>query len=92
MLETIGKNKIEHIITKSYSLKTDCVIGTMKNAIVNNFSIMITLKGHLSIDFNEAGTVKSFTQRDISNEQVKEFKYKGLLYPKQGYLFFVKTK
>jgi hypothetical protein len=91
-LETIGKNKIEHIITKSYSLKTDCVIGTMKNAIVNNFSIMITLKGDLSIDFNEAGTVKSFTQRNISNEHVKEFKYKGLLYPKQGYLFFVKIK
>jgi len=91
-LDTIGKNKIEHTITKTYSLKTDCVIGTMKNAIVNNFSLMITLKGDLSIDFNEAGTVKSFTPRNISNEHVKEYKYKGLLYPKQGYLFFVKIK
>lgn len=89
-LDTVGKNKIEHSISKLYSLKTDCVIGTMKNAIVNNFSLMITLKGDLSIDFHEAGTVKSFTQRNISNEHVKEFKYKGLLYPKQGYLFFVK--
>lgn len=89
-LDTIGKNKIEHSITKTYSLKSDCVIGTMKNAIVNNFSLMITLKGDLSIDFHEAGTVKSFTPRNISNEHVKEYKYKGLLYPKQGYLFFVK--
>lgn len=89
-LNNIGKNKIEHTITKTYSLKTDCVIGTMKNAIVNNFSLMITLKGNLSIDFYEAGTVKSFTPRNISNEHVKEYKYKGLLYPKQGYLFIVK--
>ena len=89
-LEVVGKNKIDHDITKTYSLKSDCVIGTMKNAIVNNFSLMITLKGDLSIDFHEAGTVKSFTQRNISNEHVKEFKYKGLLYPRQGYLFFVK--
>lgn len=44
-LDKIGKNKIEHTISKTYSLKTDCVIGTMKNAIVNNFSLMITLKG-----------------------------------------------
>lgn len=90
-LDTVEKNKIEHSISKTYSLKTDCVIGTMKNAIVNNFSLMITLKGDLSIDFYEAGTVKSFTQRNISNQCVKEYKYKGLLYPKQGYLFFVKT-
>ena len=91
-LDAIGKNKIEHSISKTYSLKTDCVIGTMKNAIVNNFSLMITLKGGLSIDFYEVGTVKSFTQRNITNEHVKEYKYKGLIYPKQGYLFFVKIE
>lgn len=86
------KNKVEHTITKIYSLKSDYVIGTKKNAIVNNFSLMITLKGDLSIDFHEVGTLKPFTPRNITNQHVKEFKYKGLLYPKQGYLFIVKLK
>ena len=64
----------------------------MKKEIVQNFSVMITIKGNLSIDFYSVGTIKAFEPRNITNEHVKEYKYKGLLYPNQGYLFIMKIK
>lgn len=91
-LETLGENRIAHTITKVYSLKDDCVIGTMKDAIINNFSLMITLKGNLTVDFYEAGTLKPFTRRGINHENVRFYNYNGILYPKQGYFLFVKIK
>ena len=83
----------ETVIEKLYSLKYDNVIGHQKDYIIKNFNVKIHTKGNLAIDFYNMGTLKPFTNKTkVKDEHYMEYEYKGLIYPKQGYLITVKLK
>ncbi|MGV8131409.1 MAG: hypothetical protein ACP5N7_04910 [Candidatus Pacearchaeota archaeon] len=89
-LEGKDSYKIESVIYKKYSMLYDNVIGTTKDYIINNFNIKVITKGAIDINFYQVGTLSSFKKTDVLNKTYKEFDYKGLIYPKQGYLMFLK--
>ena len=82
--------KFETCIEKRYCLFHDNVIGTVKDFLIHDFSLKLHLKGGIHIDFFEVGTLKRFKNVGVVNEHYREYEYKGILYPKQGYLFFMK--
>ncbi|MDR6566934.1 hypothetical protein MRBLMN1_004095 [Chitinophaga ginsengisegetis] len=81
--------KFETKIEKTYSLNTDSVIGLMKDYLIRNFELKVFLKGSLKISFISAGTLQPFTRNIYSNNTCHEFHYKGIIYPKQGYVLIL---
>lgn len=80
-------------IEKTYSLLNDNTVATVKDYIIHDFNLKLhLLKGGIKIDFHSVGTLKKFTPVGVVNEHYQEYEYKGLIYPKQGYLFFIKKK
>jgi len=84
--------KFETIIEKEYSLKYDRIIGTKKDYIIHDFNLKILLKGELKINFLDAGTFNNFKPANVINEHYREYDYRGIIYPKQGYILVVEKK
>lgn len=84
--------KFNTCIEKKYSLLTDNVIGTTKDYIIHDFSLKIHIKGGINIDFYSAGTLNKFNLTGVANDHYREYEYKGIIYPKQGYLMFITKK
>jgi hypothetical protein len=84
--------KFETTIEKQYSLLYDNIIGTLKDNLIHNFDLKILLKGNLVIDFFNIGTLKKFKKTNVKNEHYQEYEYDGIIYPKQGYMLFIKKK
>ncbi|SKD06152.1 hypothetical protein SAMN05660461_3324 [Chitinophaga ginsengisegetis] len=81
--------KFETKIEKKYSLKFDNIIGLMKDFLIRNFELKVFLKGNLKLSFISAGTLQPFVKNTYSNSACYEFHYKGLIYPKQGYVLII---
>lgn len=84
--------KFETCIEKKYSLIYDNAVGTIKDFLIHDFSLKLHLKGGIKIDFYNVGTLKKFKIVGVTNENYREYEYTGMIYPKQGYLFFIKKK
>lgn len=84
--------RFEIEVEKSYFLKDDNFIGFQKSQLIHDLNVKITLKGDLKFDFQSSGTLKQFKPVMYKNENIYEFDYKGIIYPKQGYMIFVTKK
>jgi len=84
--------KVELDIEKEYSLKHDNIIGVMRDYLIHNFNLKILLKGDIGIDFYPVGTLNAFVKDRVSTNTYQEYDYKGIIYPRQGYLLFLKIK
>jgi hypothetical protein len=84
--------RVETKIEKSYTLKSDNIIGFMKDYLIHNFQLKVYLKGDLNITFIPAGTLKKFTTNSFRNNTCFEYNYKGIIYPKQGYIIQIEKK
>ncbi len=82
--------KVELDIEKEYSLKHDNIIGMMKDYLIHDFNLKVLLKGEIGIEFYPVGTLKKFTRAKVKSPAYQEYDYRGIIYPKQGYLLFVK--
>lgn len=89
------KYHFETVIVKTYSLKNDNLIAMCRNKMIHNCEIDVLLKGRLSIVFRSCGTLKEFITlkaTDNDEEIYRKFTYNGMIYPKQGYMMFIKIK
>lgn len=83
--------KFHTVAEKTYSLKSDCVMGQWKKFIIQNLNVKVHLIGDLSLEFYNIGTIRPFINKSsFIDKNYKEYEYKGLIYPRQGYLFFIK--
>jgi len=91
-LEDEDSYKFETTILKRYSLLYDNTIGTVKDHLIHDFNLKILLKGNVEIDFHDLGTLKKFKKSGVNNQHYREYEYKGMIYPRQGYVLVVKKK
>ncbi|HEY5747264.1 MAG TPA: hypothetical protein VIU12_14390 [Chryseolinea sp.] len=89
-LELKGKEsyRIETEIEKIYSLKEDNVIGFGKDSLIYNLTLQIHLEEGIDVAFFDRGTLKKWTHKKPNN-RFCSYEYKGIIFPKQGYLIFV---
>lgn len=90
VLEGQDYYKYDTVIEKQYSLLYDNIISTKKDYLIHDFNLKIILKGDLDIQFYELGTLHQFNKITVHSASYKEFDYKGIIYPKQGYLLLIK--
>ena len=83
---------VEIEIEKEYSLKHDNVIAMMKQYIIHDFTLKIVLKGDIAFNFIKIGTLNEYIKAKVKNPAFHEYDYKGIIYPKQGYLMILKLK
>ncbi|WP_118974854.1 hypothetical protein [Taibaiella koreensis] len=84
--------KFQTTIEKTYSLHHDSEIGVMKDFIIHDFKLKVLLTGNLKIRFCSVGTLKSFQPKTFKRANCYEYEYRGIIYPKQGYLMCIEKK
>lgn len=85
-----GKTEYDIIkkTNKRLSLGEDDFIGFTANYITNGMSIKVSHPRDMKLTMSERGTIHEFKKVDI-NDTTCEFKYKGLILPRQGYTIFI---
>jgi hypothetical protein len=81
--------KVETEFEKTYCLKHDDIIGFRKDTLIHDFNLKIFTKG-VEITFLSAGTLNEFKRSAVKKVDFAEYEYKGIIYPKQGYMIFIR--
>jgi len=90
-LKGCEKYEVTKIITKKYSVEKDFHIGFRAKYITNRLAVKLIHPKDMDVCFIENGTINDFLTL-ISNGTYCEYKYKGLILPRQGYFFILKPK
>ena len=80
------KYKVERNEVKRYLLDSDNMMYFRAAKIINNLKVEIHHPQDLIVDFRKCGTLGEFEIKR-NTENYKQFKYSGIAYPQQGYLF-----
>lgn len=83
--------KIEYERTKQYSLKYDYDISFKAKYITHGLQVFMTYPKELDVCFVSRGTINEFKDVNISEQNCCK-SYKGIILPKQGYIFAFKRK
>jgi hypothetical protein len=82
------KYKIEYTREKTYSIRSDYYIGFRAKYITTNLRACIDLPEGIEALFICRGTQKDFDEVSVNNNKNRiERKYKGIVLPRQGYIF-----
>lgn len=84
-LKNQDKFTVELEVIKRYSLKHDRVIQFAKDGIIHDFNVKVETKG-VKTTFLPSGTLKNFADQHYANGNFHEYQYRGIIYPKQGYV------
>ena len=80
------KYKISYIRTRTYSIFNDYCLGFRSKYIVNTLRVNLTHPKNIIVDFYALGTQNEFATLNNTETNV-EYKYEGIILPKQGYIF-----
>ncbi|MFA6058952.1 MAG: hypothetical protein WC756_12190 [Taibaiella sp.] len=89
VLQGQSEYKFETTIEKTYSLKHDHIISVAKDYLIHDFCLKIYKDANIKVTFFKLGTLNEFKHKKIQNGNVIEYGYKGIIYPKQGYVLFL---
>ena len=85
------KYEIKYTREKTYNINYDYYVGFRAKYIVNKLRVCLDLPNEIDAIFTCRGTQNEFD--DISNNDNRiEKKYRGLVLPRQGYIFALKRK
>lgn len=73
-----------------YDIKTDYYLGFRSLYILNGMKVCLDLPEDINATFIERGTQYSFDTVNKTKNRI-EMKYKGIVLPKQGYIFALQT-
>lgn len=85
VLEGRDKYEIRYIRQKIYNIDTDYYIGFRTKYIVNNLNVTLSLPEDINAIFTSRGTQHDF-EDDINPDCISKI-YKGIIFPRQGYIF-----
>lgn len=89
-LEGSAKYGIKYTRVRQYSINDDYYIGFRAHYIVNRMRVSLDAPADIDVLFTCRGTTKDF--EDVSQKgQRIEKKYKGIILPRQGYLFILRV-
>ena len=83
------KYEIKYVREKIYSIDTDYYIGFRAKYIVNNLSVALYLPEDIEALFTARGTQGDFEEGIVPDSISKQ--YKGIVLPRQGYTFVLRT-
>ena len=75
-------------VTRRYKLDIDNFIGFRAKYITNGISIKVSYPEDMKLTFTERGTLSDF-KTNIINKNTCEYRYDGLILPRQGYTIFM---
>lgn len=87
-----GKRRyaIKYTRNKIYDISMDYFIGLKSAYLINNLCVELDLPDGIEALFIPRGTISEFECVKKSKSNIK-MKYKGVVFPKQGYIFALKT-
>ena len=86
VLKGATKYNIKYTRVKTYNMNEDYYLGLRAKYIINNLRVSIELPDGIAAQFVCRGTQKDF--EDVNNREKRiEKKYKGIVLPRQGYIF-----
>lgn len=85
------KYKIERREIRNYFLDIDNIMYFTAIKITNNIKIDIVHPDDLDVIFKKCGTINEFELKN-STTTFKQYKYSGIIYPQQGYIFTLNKK
>lgn len=93
-IELKGKQRyhVEKQTTKIYPLNEDRYIAFRAKYITNNFKITFVTPANLELEFTERGTQNAFKCKPLGSGTTTEYKYPGILLPRQGYVAVLSEK
>ncbi len=86
VLKGATKYNIKYTRVKTYNMNEDYYLGLRAKYIINNLRVSLELPDGIAAQFVCRGTQKDF--EDVNNREKRiEKKYKGIVLPRQGYIF-----
>lgn len=85
------KYEIKYSRKKIYNINEDYYIGFRAHYIVNKLRVSLEHPEDISAEFICRGTAKDFIDAATPTRNKIEKKYKGIILPRQGYIFALKT-
>ncbi|MBD5277160.1 MAG: hypothetical protein HDS30_05870 [Bacteroides sp.] len=88
-----GKKRyfLQYSRVQQYNINDDYYIGFKAKYITNNLKVSLELPHDIEAIFIERGTVKGFQNVNNTKSHIKKI-YKGVIFPKQGYIFALNVK
>ena len=92
-LALYGSNKyeIKYIREKTYNIDDDYYLGFRAKYIVNKLRVCLDLPNEIEAIFTCRGTQKDFEDASKIKNRIEK-KYRGIILPRQGYIFALKHK
>lgn len=85
------KYEIKYTREKTYNIDDDYYVGFRAKYIVNKLRVCLDLPNEIEAIFTCRGTQKDF--EDVGNNVNRiEKRYRGIVLPRQGYIFALKRK
>lgn len=85
------KYSIKYSIVKEYNIREDYYIGFRAKYIVKDLRVSLDLPDDLEATFVCRGTQKDFETINNSKKRIEK-RYRGIILPRQGYIFVLKEK
>ena len=88
-----GKKRysLQYSRKQTYNIFDDYYIGYRARFITHNMNVSLELPSDIEAIFIERGTVNSFRNVKTDKSHIKK-RYKGVIFPKQGYIFALRVK
>lgn len=92
-LQMSGKTRYEirRIIEKRYNIEEDDYLGYRATFLTHNLTVTVAHEPDMHLTFIERGTENDFKERKL-DENCCEYRYKGLILPRQGYVILLTKK
>lgn len=90
-LQGATKYEIKYTREKTYNIDEDYYIGFRAKYIVNNFRVCLDYPDDIEVIFTCRGTQKDFEDVRCTKRRIEK-KYKGIILPRQGYIFALRRK
>ena len=90
-LQGFTKYEIKYTREKTYNIDDDYYVGFRAKYIVNKLRVCLVLPNEIEAIFTSRGTQKDFEDIINKNNQI-ERRYRGIVLPRQGYIFSLKQK
>lgn len=90
-LQGFTKYEIKYTREKTYNIDDDYYVGFRAKYIVNKLRVCLDLPNEIEAIFTSRGTQKDFEDIINKNNQI-ERRYRGIVLPRQGYIFSLKQK
>lgn len=91
MLHGSTKYEIKYTREKTYNIDDDYYVGFRAKYIVNKLRVCLDLPDEIDAIFTCRGTQKDFEDVNNNNNRIEK-RYRGIVLPRQGYIFALKRK